>query len=257
MIDFNGLDGDSARRGFELRRWADGVCRPTFRYALQRTYLKTFVPEPYCSTIFICCSFMRPPRTLNSDRALAISFRSSVVKAIRVDHGFAVDTGEERGGGMLDQVLVQIERLLEVIDSRRGKPGRDALREIRNAEKGCFGRGEKSQGGTWCSRKLRHVNILMIRVRGIISNAGGLSDFRGRPRGPVIPQAEAMFYFCSPWVKGVFHSKLRVGASGVRQTGLSGFQPRASGAGSRPLRVTIPCAGASSNYPVFKGPATL
>lgn len=67
--------------------------------------------------------------------------------------------GEERRGGVLDQVLVQIERLLEVIVRRRGKPGRDALREIRNAEKGSFGQSDKSQGRTWHSRKLRHVDI--------------------------------------------------------------------------------------------------
>lgn len=83
--------------------------------------------------------------------------------------------------------LVQIERLLEVIVRRRGKSGWDALREIRNAEKGRFGRSVKSQCGAWSNRRLRHADIL-DRTRG-----------RMRSRRPVIPQAEPMFYFCSPW----------------------------------------------------------
>ncbi len=45
--------------------------------------------QPYCSTIFICCSFIRPPCTLNSDKALAISFMSSVVSTSLVDSMFS------------------------------------------------------------------------------------------------------------------------------------------------------------------------
>ena len=41
---------------------------------------------------------------------------------------------------MLDEVLTQVERLLEVIVGGRGKAGRDALREIRNAIEGGRGR---------------------------------------------------------------------------------------------------------------------
>jgi hypothetical protein len=55
----------------------------------QRVHLKTSAAERYGSTIFICCSFMRPPRTLNSDRAPAISFRSSVVRSRLLDSMFS------------------------------------------------------------------------------------------------------------------------------------------------------------------------
>jgi len=47
------------------------------------------VDQAYRSTIFICCSFIRPPCTLNSDRALAISFMSSVVSTSLVDAMFS------------------------------------------------------------------------------------------------------------------------------------------------------------------------
>jgi hypothetical protein len=40
-------------------------------------------------------------------------------------------------------MLVQVERLLKVIVSRRGETGGDALREIRNADEGSIGRGNK------------------------------------------------------------------------------------------------------------------
>ena len=46
--------------------------------------------------------------------------------------------GEERRGGMLDEVFMQVERLLEVIVGGRGEAGRDALREIRYPDRGTF-----------------------------------------------------------------------------------------------------------------------
>jgi len=52
--------------------------------------------------------------------------------------------GEERRGGMLDEMLMQVERSLEMIVGRRGKPGRDALREIRSPVERGDGRVYKS-----------------------------------------------------------------------------------------------------------------
>jgi hypothetical protein len=45
--------------------------------------------QNYFSTILICCSFIRPPCTWNSDRALAISFMSSAVSTNLVDAMFS------------------------------------------------------------------------------------------------------------------------------------------------------------------------
>lgn len=68
------------------------------------------------------------------------------VVQVRIDHGIPVHMGEEGRGGMLDEVLMQVERFLEVIVGGRGEAGRDALREVRNPVERGSGRGDKAEG---------------------------------------------------------------------------------------------------------------
>jgi len=80
-------------------------------------------------------------------RFRAVDDEQVAVVNVRIVQAIPLHMGEERRGGMLDEMFMQVELFLEVIVRRRGKAGRDALREIRDAARAGPGRGDEQQGG--------------------------------------------------------------------------------------------------------------